>query len=109
MKKYLLLFTFYFFSASAQVSFKTDILGKKDLLREELSLQLPIHLDSLANDSYRRIGVWTAGGNIVFQQMNPTEELPYQTMNLSANVLHLRPLGTRWSWLAAIGIGAYTS
>lgn len=108
MKKYLLLFTFYFFSASAQVSFKTDILGKKDLLREELSLQLPIHLDSLANDSYRRIGVWTAGGNIVFQQMNPTEELPYQTMNLSANVLHLRPLGTRWSWLAAIGIGAYT-
>ena len=40
--------------------------------------------------------------NIVFQQMNPTKELPYQTMNLSANILHLRPLGTRWSWLTAV-------
>lgn len=93
---------------SAQVSFKTDILGKEGLFREELSLQLPIHLDSLAKDPYRRISVWAVGGNMVFQQMNPTEGLPYQTMNLSANILHLRPLGTRWSWLTAVGLGTYT-
>ena len=93
---------------SAQVSFKTDILGKEGLFREELSLQLPIHLDSLAKDSYRRISVWAVGGNVVFQQMNATGKLPYQTMNLSANVLHLRPLAARWSWLTAIGVGTYT-
>ena len=108
MKKYLLLFTFCFLSAAAQVSFKMDMLGKEDLLREEFSLQLPIHLDSLANDPYRRISVWAVGGNVVFQQMNATGKLPYQTMNLSANVLHLRPLAARWSWLTAIGVGTYT-
>ena len=104
MKKYLLLFTFCFLSAAAQVSFKMDMLGKEDLLREEFSLQLPIHLDSLANDPYRRISVWAVGGNVVFQQMNATGKLPYQTMNLSANVLHLRPL-TPENRLSSIAIG----
>lgn len=45
---------------------------------------------------------------MVFQQMSPSETFPYQTMNLSANVLHLRPLRSRWSWLMALGLGTYT-
>lgn len=94
--------------ASAQISFKTDILGKQELTRQELSVQLPTHLDSLAADPYQRVKLCAIGGNMVFQQMTPSETFPYQTMNLSANVLHLRPLRSRWSWLMALGLGAYT-
>ena len=94
--------------ASAQISFKTDILGKQELTRQELSVQLPTHLDSLAADPYQRVKLCAVGGNMVFQQMTPSETFPYQTMNLSANVLHLRPLCSRWSCLMALGLGTYT-
>ena len=94
--------------ASAQISFKTDILGKQELTRQELSVQLPTHLDSLAADPYQRVKLCAIGGNMVFQQMTPSETFPYQTMNLSANVLHLRPLRSRWSCLMALGLGTYT-
>lgn len=94
--------------ASAQISFKTDILSKQELTRQELSVQLPTHLDSLAADPYQRVKLCAVGGNMVFQQMSPSETFPYQTMNLSANVLHLRPLRSRWSWLMALGLGTYT-
>ncbi|GJH40336.1 hypothetical protein RCZ04_08860 [Capnocytophaga sp. HP1101] len=93
----------------AQVTLKSEYFAKGKLSRQRLSVQLPIALQKYDDDPYQRMKVWAISTDACFVKAREhSPATPYETMNLSAHLVHLRPLHTRWSLLMAMGIGAYT-
>lgn len=93
----------------AQVTFKSEYFAKDKLSRQRLSVQLPLSLQKYEDDPYQRMKIWAISTDACFMKVREhTPATPYEIMNLSTHLVHLRPLHNRWSLLMAMGIGTYT-
>ena len=115
-------------SVSAQISVKAEYIsnskfydavsdsniGDGSAMIYSVGALVPISMKAPEEDDpYQRTIVWGVGLNGTFVKMNNHnfpigKELPSEVMNLGANIIHMRPLKTRWSMLMALGAGSYT-
>lgn len=109
--------------ANAQISLKTEYImpssykdennnkveGKGDLKVIQGSIRIPF---SYKTDTSSRIKAWAigmGGSYAAMKNRNKAEGLcPTGIINTQISIIHLRPIGTRWSMLAIAGVGLYS-
>lgn len=111
-------------SINAQITFKTEYLGKSSLLDSDRNkvenskssalvykggINLPL---SIKMDNKKRPIVWGIGASGSYTSFNnqniPKDLVLSEIMNLQLALYHMRPLNDKWSMMASAGFGIYT-
>lgn len=79
--------------------------GSGSLMRYKLKYTQPL---SVKFDQYHRPTIWTATlgckYNVWDNNIQPEAYVPDKVINLSARVMHIRPVGKRWTMMAMLGV-----
>lgn len=88
-------------------SVKTN--SKSDFKRVDLNLSIPL---SVKKDSDGKVKVWSMllGGSYakVSHKNYENQLFPDQMLNAQVGIMHMRPLGKKWSMMMTATVGAYT-
>lgn len=125
--KWLVLFLFIFFSNTifAQIEIKTEYIpstsyrdvdnnkngGKGDMQTVQGKIQLPI---SIKNDPINNRPIaWAIGLGASYASLDnknlSTDLCLSEMLNAQVGLIHLRPISSKWSIMAILGVGIYTS
>ncbi len=88
-------------------SVKTN--SKSDFKRVDLNLSIPL---SVKKDSDGKVKAWSMllGGSYakVFHRNYENQLFPDQMLNAQVGIMHMRPLGKKWSMMMTATVGVYT-
>ncbi|KMQ66545.1 hypothetical protein ACM46_03165 [Chryseobacterium angstadtii] len=97
------------FSSYIRPEDSTKTNSKSDFKRADLNFSIPL---SMKKDSSGRVKAWSLLLSGSYAKMNHKEYekqlFPDQMLNAQAGILHMRPLGKKWSMMITASVGVYT-